>query len=47
MTEENVYSHFKNEYTPKKIESYLTNCIVYDAETHNTDRARPYCISVY
>ena len=26
----------------KKIESHLTNFIVYDLETHNTDRARPY-----
>ena len=26
----------------KKIESQLTNFMVYDLETHNTDRARPY-----
>ena len=25
----------------------MTNFIVYDLETHNTDRARPYCISFY
>ena len=31
----------------KKIDSHLTNFIVYDLETHNTDRARPYCISFY
>ena len=25
----------------------MTNFIVYDIETHNTDRARPYCLSFY
>ena len=47
ITDENVNSHFKYEFIPKKIESHLTNFIVYDLETHNTDRARPYCISFY
>ena len=47
ITEENVNSHFKYEFIPKKIESHLTNFIVYDLETHNTDKARPYCISFY
>ena len=47
ITEENVTSHFKYEFTPKKIESHLSNFIVYDLETHNTNRARPYCISFY
>ena len=47
ITEENVNSHFKYEFTPKKIESHLTNFIVYDLETHNTNRARPYCLSFY
>ena len=47
ITEENVNSHFKYEFIPKKIDSHLTNFIVYDLETHNTDRARPYCISFY
>ena len=42
ITEENVTSHFKYEFIPKKIESHLSNFIVYDLETHNTDRARPY-----
>ena len=42
ITEENVTSPFEYEFTPKKIESHLTNFIVYDLETHNTDRARPY-----
>ena len=31
----------------KKIESHLTNFIVYDLETHNTDRARPYVFCFY
>ena len=39
ITEENVKSHFEYIYKPKKIESHLTNFIVYDLETHNTDRA--------
>ena len=47
ITEENVNSHFKYEFIPKKIDSHLTSFIVYDLETHNTDRARPYCISFY
>ena len=41
ITEENANSHFKYEFIPQKIESHLTNFIVYDLETHNTDRARP------
>ena len=42
ITEENVNCHFEYEFKPKTIESHLTNFIVYDLETHNTDRARPY-----
>ena len=47
IAEENVTSHFKYEFTPKKIESHLTNFIVCDLETHNTDRARPYNMTFY
>ena len=47
ITEENVNSHFKYEYIPKKIESHLTNFIVYDLETHNTGRTRPYNMTFY
>ena len=47
ITDKNVNSHFIYECKPKKIESHLTNFIVSDLETHNTDRARPYCISFY
>ena len=41
ITDENVNSHFKYKFIPKKIESHLTNFFVYDLETHNTDRVRP------
>ena len=47
ITEENVTSHFKYEFIPKKIETHLTNFIVCDLETHNTDRARPYNMTFY
>ena len=47
ITEENVTSHFKYEFIPKKIESHLSNFFVYDLETHNTDRARPYNMTFY
>ena len=47
ITEENNKSHFEYIYKPKKIESYLTNFIVYDLETHNTDRARPFVFCFY
>ena len=47
ITEENVISHFKNEFIPNKIDSHLKKSIVYDLETHNTDRARSYCFSFY
>ena len=42
ITEENVRSYFEYIYKPKKTESHLTNFIVYDLETHNTNRTRPY-----
>ena len=47
ITDENVNSHFKYEFIPKKIDSHLTNFIVYDLETQNTDRARPYNMTFY
>ena len=46
-TQENVTSHFKYEFMPKKIESHPTNFIVYYLETPNTDRARPYNMTFY
>ena len=47
ITEENVKSHFNYEFIPKKIESHLNNFIVYDLETHDTDRAGPYNMTFY
>ena len=47
ITEENIISHFEYIYTPKKLESHLTNFIVYDLETHNTDRTRHYVFCFY
>ena len=47
IIEENVKSHFKYEFIPKKMESYLTNFNVYDLEPHNTDKARPYVFCFY
>ena len=47
ITEENVNFHFEYQFTPNKIESHLTNFIVYDLETHNTDRARPYNMTFF
>ena len=45
IPEESVNSNFKCEFIPKKIESQLTTFVVHDLETHNTERARSYCIS--
>ena len=47
ITEEKVNAYFKYEFIPKKIESHLTNFIVYDLETYSTDRARPYNMTFY
>ena len=47
ITDENVNSHFLCEFIPKKIGSHLKNFIVYELETHNTDRARPYKMTFY
>ena len=47
ITEENGTCHFKYQFIPKKIDSHLSNFIVYDLETYSTDRARPYNIRFY
>ena len=44
ITEENVKSHSEYIYKPKIVESHF---IVFDLETHNTDRARPYVFCFY
>ena len=46
-TNENVNSCFKYEFIPQKIESHSSIFIVYDLETPNTDRARPYVFCFY
>ena len=47
IIDEKVTSHFKYEFTPKKIDSHLTNFIVYDLETHNNDRTKPNNVTFY
>ena len=47
ITQENVNSHFKYEFIPKKVESHPTNFIECYLETQNTDRARPYNMTFY
>ena len=47
VTEEKVGSHFTYDFIPKKIESQLTNFIVYDIEAHNTGTAGPFCVSFH
>ena len=47
ITEEIVNSQFIYEIIPKNFVSHLTKIIVCDLETHDTDRARPYCSSFY
>ena len=47
ITKENVNSHFKCEHVPKKLESHPTNFVLYDLQTHNTDRERPYNKTFY
>ena len=40
-------SFIKFEYRPKKVQSQLTNLIVYDIENFNTDRVVPYAVCLY
>ena len=47
ILKENFNSHFEYEFTPSKIDSHPTIFLVYDIKTHNTDRARLYCICFY
>ena len=47
ITEEKVNSHFEYKCKPKKNEFHLSNFIVYDLETHNTDRTRLYVFCFY
>ena len=42
ISEKHVKSFIKYEYKPKKVQSQLTNIVVYDLETSNADKAFPY-----
>ena len=42
-----VNSHFKYKIIPQKIDSHLTISVVYDLETQNTDRGKPYIMTFY
>ena len=47
ISDKHVKSFDKNEYGPKKVQSQLTNYIVFDLETYNKCRAFPYCSCTY
>ena len=42
LSDKHVESSIKKEYKPKKVQSQLTNMIVFDSETFNTYKAVPY-----
>ena len=46
-SDKHVNSFIKYEHKPKKVQSTLTNIIVYDLETFNKTRAVPYCSCIY
>ena len=47
MFDKHVESFIKYEYKLEKIQSPLTNIVVYDLETFNKIRAVPYCSCIY
>ena len=47
ISDKHVKSYAKYEYKPKKVKSQLTNTVVYDIETFNTDRAVPQANCIY
>ena len=47
ISDKHVKSFFIYEYKPKKVQSQLSNMVVYDIETFNTDRAVPYANCIY
>ena len=47
ISDKHVKSFVKYEYKPKKIQSPLTNIIVYDLETFKKIRDVPYCSCIY
>ena len=47
ISDKHVKSCIKNEYKPKKVQSQLTNIIVYDIETFSIIKCVPYAICIY
>ena len=47
ISEKHVKSYIKYEYKPKKVQSQLTNMIVYDIETFSTNKCVPYANCIY
>ena len=47
LSDKHVKSFIKYEYKPENVQSQLTNMIVYDLETFNTDKAVPYANCIY
>ena len=46
ISDKQVKSFIKYEYKPTKVQSLLTNTVVYDIETFNTIKCVPYAISL-
>ena len=47
ISDKHVKSYIKYEYKPKKVQSQLTNVVVYDIETFNTIKCVPYANCIY
>ena len=47
ISDKHVKSYIKYEYKPKKVQSQLTNMIVYDIETFSTIKCVPYANCIY
>ena len=47
ISDKHVRSYIKYEYKPKKVQSQITNMIVYDIETFNTIKCVPYATCIY
>ena len=47
ISDKHVKSYIKYEYKPKKVQSQLTNMIVYDIETFSTTKCVPYANCVF
>ena len=47
ISDKHVKSYIKYQYKPKKVQSQLTNMIVYDVETFNTIKCVPYANCIY